>query len=89
MHTTDNGLYSTAIDAETGRPYCGPSSHGKMLATCPNCDHAHEVGAAAALGAAGGKKLKRKITPLQQATMQAVRLTKINGQWGVEYDWCI
>ena len=44
-----------------------------MLITCPNCNHAHEVDAAAKLGAAGGKKSRRKITPEQQRIMQAAR----------------
>lgn len=45
---------------------------------CPHCGG--EISPAAILGKEGGKKSKRKITPDQQAVMQAARLAKTGKQ---------
>jgi hypothetical protein len=44
-----------------------------MKITCTNCGHTQNVDAAKILGAKGGKKSRRTITPDQQAKMQAAR----------------
>lgn len=47
-----------------------------MKIVCEKCGHEQETNAAAILGASGGKKSKRKITPEQRAKMEAAKKAK-------------
>jgi hypothetical protein len=56
----------------------GKAARSIIRVTCPKCTHKYTVGinAAAILGAKGGAKSRRKITPEQQADMQRARKAK-------------
>lgn len=50
-----------------------------MKITCEKCGHEQEIDAPKIMGAVGGKKSRRAITPEQQAKMQEARKKKSPG----------